>query len=233
MSRKRRPSTIRRILKWGLKILFVLWLLTLVQVFLLRFINPPFTAVMVWAWVQDRDSISNFRLRNSWRSLKEISPHMRKAVLAGEDQRFLSHHGFDFIEMNEAIKDMALRKGFRGASTITMQVARTVFLWPERSWLRKGAEAYYTLAIEIFWTKERILEIYLNTVDWGPGLMGIEAASRKYFHTSSWRISLSQAAALAAILPSPHRWSPTKPNARVLLRKKRILKDMKKMPLVS
>jgi monofunctional biosynthetic peptidoglycan transglycosylase len=187
---------------------------------------------MFWTWVQNRDSTTNWRIRNSWRSLKEISPHLRKAVLAGEDQRFLSHHGFDFTEMNEAIKDMALRKGFRGASTITMQVARTVFLWPERTWLRKGAEAYYTLVIEIFWTKERILEIYLNTVDWGEGLMGVEAASREYFHTPCLHLSPSQAAALAAILPSPHRWSPTKPNSRVLERKRRILKDIKKMPLV-
>jgi monofunctional biosynthetic peptidoglycan transglycosylase len=232
LSRKKRPSAIRRVLKWGLKILFVLWLLTLVQVFLLRFINPPFTVGMFWTWVQNRGSTSNWRIRNSWRSLKEISPHLRKAVLAGEDQRFLSHHGFDFTEMNEAIKDMALRKGFRGASTITMQVARTVFLWPERTWLRKGAEAYYTLIIEIFWTKERILEIYLNTVDWGAGLMGVEAASRKYFHTPCLHLSPSQAAALAAILPSPHQWSPTKPNSRVLERKRRILKDMKKMPLL-
>lgn len=232
MSRKKRPSAIRRVLKWGLKIFFVLWLLTLVQVFLLRFINPPFTVGMFTTWVQNRCPTSNWRLRNSWRSLKEISPHLRKAVLAGEDQRFLSHHGFDFTEMNEAIKDMASRKGFRGASTITMQVARTVYLWPERSWLRKGAEAYYTLVIEILWTKERILEIYLNTVDWGTGLMGVEAASQKYFHTSCLHLSPYQAAALAAILPSPHRWSPTRPNSRVLDRKKRIMKDMKKMPLI-
>ncbi|MCD4715734.1 MAG: monofunctional biosynthetic peptidoglycan transglycosylase [Desulfobacterales bacterium] len=222
----------RRVLKWGLKIFFVLWLLTLVQVFLLRFINPPFTVGMFTTWVQNRGPTSNWRLRNSWRSLKEISPHLRKAVLAGEDQRFLSHHGFDFTEMNEAIKDMASRKGFRGASTITMQMARTVYLWPERSWLRKGAEAYYTLVIEILWTKERILEIYLNTVDWGTGLMGVEAASQKYFHKPCLHLSPSQAAALAAILPSPHRWSPTRPNSRVLDRKKRIMKDMKKMPLI-
>jgi monofunctional biosynthetic peptidoglycan transglycosylase len=232
LSGKKRPSVIRRVLKWGFKLFFVLWLLTLVQVFLLRFIDPPFTVGMFWTSVQNRGSTCNWRLRNSWRSLKEISPHLRKAVLAGEDQRFLSHHGFDFTEMNEAIKDMALSKGFRGASTITMQVARTVFLWPDRTWLRKGAEAYYTVVIEIFWTKERILEIYLNTVDWGPGLMGVESASRKYFHTPCLQLSPSQAAALAAILPSPHRWSPTKPNSRVLERKRRILKDMKKMPLV-
>ena len=232
MSRKKRPSIFRRVLKWCLRILFVLWLFTLLQVFLLRFINPPFTACMFRNWIQHGNFKSNWRLRTSWRPLKKISPHLRKAVLAGEDQRFLSHHGFDFTEMNEAIKDMASGKGFRGASTITMQVARTVFLWPDRSWLRKGTEAYYTVVIEIFWTKERIFEIYLNTVDWGTGVKGVEAASRKYFHLPCLSLSPSQAAALAAILPSPHRWSPIKPNARVLERKRRILIDMKKMPLL-
>jgi len=232
LSRKKKPSALRRVLKWSLKILFILWLFTLAQVFLLRFINPPFTVPMFRNWIQHGGFTSNWRLRNTWRPLKEISPHLRKAVLAGEDQRFLSHHGFDFTEMNEAIKDMASGKGFRGASTITMQVARTVFLWPDRSWVRKGAEAYYTVVIELFWTKERIFEIYLNTVDWGTGVKGVEAASRKYFHSPCFHLSPSQAASLASILPSPHRWSPIKPNARVLERKKRILIDMKKMPLI-
>ena len=168
-----------------------------------------------------------------WRPLNEIAPHIRKAVLAGEDQRFLSHNGFDFSEINEAMRDMVARKGFRGASTISMQTARTVFLWPARSLCRKILEAYYTVLIEIFWSKERILEIYLNTVDWGKGIMGIEAASRAYFHISSARVSQRQAALLAAILPSPHRWSPTNPNHYVLKRQGRILRDIRKMPLVS
>ena len=165
--------------------------------------------------------------------MEEISPNLRKAVLAGEDQRFLSHHGFDLREMNKAIRDIALKKGYRGASTITMQVARTVFLWPDRSWPRKMAEAYYTLLIEICWSKERILEIYLNTVDWGTGIMGAEAASRKYFQTSAFGISCSQAALLAAILPNPHKGSPNHPGPQLLKRQKKILKDMKKMPLLS
>ncbi|MCP4667753.1 MAG: monofunctional biosynthetic peptidoglycan transglycosylase, partial [Deltaproteobacteria bacterium] len=154
------------------------------------------------------------------------------AVLAAEDQRFTSHRGFDFAEMNKAIKDMALKKGFRGASTITMQVARTVFLWPGRIWLRKAAEAYYTVLIETFWSKKRILEIYLNMVDWGTRLIGAEAASRYYFGISCASLSPSQASLLAAVLPSPHRWSPKKPNAHVLRRQKRILRDMKHMPLL-
>ena len=186
-----------------------------------------------WDWIRHKEPTRLYQPQAYWRPLKEISPHLKKAVLAGEDQRFLSHYGFDFTELNQAIKEMALNKSARGASTLTMQVARTVFLWPKRSWLRKAAEAYYTVLIEIFWSKERILEVYLNTVDWGSGLMGAEAASRKYFHRSSASISSHQAARLAAILPNPDKWSPTRPSAWVLIRQKRILKDMKRMPLLK
>jgi len=162
--------------------------------------------------------------------LNEISPHLRKAVLAAEDQRFNFHNGFDFVEINQAIRDILEEGRVRGASTITMQVARTVFLWPERSWSRKLAEAYYTVLIELCWSKRRILEVYLNTVDWGIGIMGAEAASRKYFHTDAGSITALQAALLASILPSPHRWSPTKPTKQVWERQRRIMKDMGKMP---
>ena len=177
--------------------------------------------------------MSDHRVYNSWRPLNEISPHLRKAILAGEDQRFLSHHGFDFTEMNLAIQDMFFKREIRGASTITMQTARTVFLWPNRDLFRKMAEAYYTLLIELFWSKERILEIYLNTVDWGQDLMGVETASIKYFHIPASSISRYQAALLVAVLPSPHKWSPIRPNTQVLARHKKILKDMKKMPLIG
>ena len=233
LSKKKKKAGFRRVIVWGLKLFFVLLTLSMLQVLALRFINPPFTTMIVWDWIQQKDTIRLDMLRNLWRPLKDISPYLRKAVLAGEDQRFLVHHGFDFTEMNKAIKDMILRKGYRGASTITMQVARTVFLWPERSWLRKAVESYYTVIIELFWSKERVLEIYLNTVDWGAGIIGSEAASRKYFHISCSRISRSQASLLAAILPAPHKWSPTNPNEQVLARQKRILKDMEKMPLLS
>lgn len=189
--------------------------------------------MMVLDWIENRRTSRLVVLQKSWKPLRDISPDIRKAVLASEDQRFLSHHGFDFSEMNQAIRDIVLKRGWRGASTITMQAARTVFLWPERSWLRKSAEAYYTVLIEIFWSKERILEIYLNTVDWGPSVVGVEAASRKYFHVSCCCLSRSQAASLAAILPSPHKWSPINQGTEVLKRRNRILKDMEKMPLLS
>ena len=207
--------------------------LTMIQVLLLRFIDPPFTARMAWGWLQMEVAAKHYKSPHyQWRQLREISPHLKKAVLAAEDQRFLSHLGFDFIEINQAVRDILRARRFRGASTITMQVARTVFLWHGRGWPRKISEAYYTVLIELFWSKERIFEIYLNTVDWGQGIMGAEAASKKYFRTQSSLITPSQGALLASILPSPHKWSPTNPNKTVKARQKRIMKDMAKMPLL-
>jgi monofunctional biosynthetic peptidoglycan transglycosylase len=233
--KKRTPirGKTRRAWRFFLKSLSILIILTIIQVFLLRFFNPPFTARTAWTWFRNMLTLGQHeRPFYQWRQLKKISPNLRKAVLAGEDQRFLSHHGFDFIEMNEAFWDILRERGTRGASTISMQAARTVFLWSGRSWLRKMAEAYYTLLIEMFWSKERILEIYLNTVDWGEGIMGAEAASRNYFHRSSSRLTATQAALLAAVLPNPRKWSPVNPNGFVEERKERIMQDMPKMPLL-
>jgi monofunctional biosynthetic peptidoglycan transglycosylase len=232
-SKKRLKGVFERALKHLLRLFVILWIFTMAQVLVLRFVNPPFTVSTAWSWVQSKFSGTHYgRPHYHWRALEEISPHLKRAVVAAEDQRFLSHHGFDFIEIGQALNDIFKVGKVRGASTITMQVARTVFLWPGRNWLRKISEAYYTVVIEIFWSKERILEIYLNTVDWGPGIMGAEAATRRYFTCHADQISPSQAAILAAILPSPHGWSPTHPNQRVLERQKRILNDMGKMPLL-
>lgn len=222
----------RRGLGIFLKALLVVILLTFAQVSLLRFVNPPCTAAVACGWITHKIRSKSYEApRRHWRSLKDISPWLIRAVLAGEDQRFMKHHGFDFVEMNKAVKDILADKRIRGASTITMQVSRSVFLWPERSLLRKAAEAYYTILLELFLSKLRILEIYLNVVDWGPGIMGAEAASQKYFQTSSADVNPSQAARLAAILPSPHSWSPTSPNEYVRNRQNRIMKDMKRMHL--
>ena len=208
-------------------------MVTLPQVLLFRFINPPFTASMAWNWIRDTLSEKEYEAPYySWRSLGEISPHLKKAVLAGEDQRFLSHHGFDLTEMDQAFRDFLIGRRVRGASTITMQVARTVFLWSGRSWIRKFLEAYYAVLIELLWSKKRIFEVYLNTVDWGEGIMGAEPASMTYFRTHSSRITPYQAALLAAILPNPHRWSPVYPNGIVKEKQRRILRDMGRMPLL-
>jgi len=201
------------------------------EVFLFRYMNPSVTANGTWRWVRSRLTSTPYgRMRQEWRPLEEISPHLRKAVLAAEDQRFLNHHGFDFVELESAVRQAVEAGRVRGASTITMQAARTVFLWPDRTLLRKALEAYYTILMELLWDKRRILEVYLNTVDWGPGIMGAEAASRTYFGVGSDRLTPPQAALLAAILPNPHRWSPAKPGRHVLGRQKRIVRDMDRMP---
>jgi monofunctional biosynthetic peptidoglycan transglycosylase len=218
-------------LRWTFKLFLGLVFLTGLQVGLLRFVNPPFTAFSAWKWLRSKSGTVYFQLPDHrWRKLQEISPHLLKAVLAGEDQRFLKHRGFDFIEINHALRDILRAGKVRGASTITMQVARIVFLWPDRNWLRKLAEAYYTVFIETLWSKRRILEVYLNMVDWGPGVMGVDAASRRYFNRHPAAVTPQQAALMAAILPSPHKWSPTHPSEYVMERQRRILKDMESMP---
>jgi monofunctional biosynthetic peptidoglycan transglycosylase len=143
----------------------------------------------------------------------------------------MSHSGFDYQEMYRAARDILNDGKVRGASTITMQMARTVFLWQDRNMVRKTAEAYYTILIEFIMPKIRILELYLNTVDWGSGIMGAEAASKKYFNKSASQLTAEEAALLAAILKSPHTWSPVNPNEQVLARQKMILKNMEKMHL--
>jgi monofunctional biosynthetic peptidoglycan transglycosylase len=227
-------NSIRRFRRLLLKILILLVIITVVEVIILKLFNPPFTVATAKDWIQHRIRSKEYKgPLYLWRDLNEISPHLRKAVLAGEDQRFLYHYGFDFIEVKQALKDILFADRTRGASTISMQVARSVYLVPNRTVSRKLAEAYYTVLIELFWKKERIFEMYLNTVDWGKGIMGAEAASMRYFRTHADRLSPAQAGRLAAILPSPHKWSPTSGNSDVDKRFKWIMKHAKRMPLIS
>ena len=223
----------KRVIKAGLLCLVLFLVLSVVQVAVLRVVNPPFTGTMISNWIADKVTGREAQwLDPEWRPLRKISPHLRRSVLAGEDQRFTTHNGFDFVEMNQAVQDALAGGRVRGASTITMQVARTVFLWPGRNLVRKGLEVYYTVLIEAFWSKKRILEVYLNTVDWGQDAVGAERASKKYFRTNAPYLTAEQAALLAAILPSPHHWSPEHPTEYVKERQRRILEDMKKMPLL-
>ncbi len=234
VSRSRKKDSSRRALAWGtrfsVKLFFLLLIVTFLQVFILKFVNPPSTTRMAYHWLKGKiGQKDDYQPRYQWRPLSKISPHLARAVLASEDQRFLSHHGFDFVELNDALQDMAAGERLRGASTISMQAARSVFLWPGRSWLRKSLEAYYTMLIELVWGKRRILEIYLNTVDWGTDVVGAEAASRKYFQRTANSLSAEEGALLAAILPSPHNWSPVNPTEYVREKQIRILKEMKHM----
>ncbi len=220
------------IVKILLVTIFTLLTIPILQVLMFKFINPLFTIPMIWEWCDKKFSNKNYiEFSYEWRDLNKISPHLRRAVLAAEDQRFLSHNGFDFVELKNALDDVNSGKKIRGASTITMQAARSLFLIPSRSIVRKAIEAYYTIFMEMFWGKRRILEIYLNTVDWGIATVGANAAANRYFSCSAGELTQSQAAILAAILPSPHTWSPTKPDSYLISRQKRILRDMRLMAL--
>ncbi len=175
----------------------------------LNFIQPPTTAVMLVRGVQRLAQGKKPAYPKRWvvpRS--EISPHLRRAVLAAEDDRFYLHLGFDFEEIGKAIEKRQQGGRLRGASTITQQVAKNLFLWEGRSFIRKGAEAYLTMVLELCLTKDRILDLYLNMAEWGDGVFGAEVAAWTHFRKSAKSLSREEAARLAAILPSPRRWSP-------------------------
>ena len=233
MKKKKKKKISTWIWKTLLIIVFSLFCFTILQVLAFKFVNPPLTPNVAWEWAE---SIINKqpekRPQYNFKKMAHISPHLRKAVIAAEDQRFLSHKGFDFNEIKNALKTLIKKKKLRGASTISMQTARSVFLLSSKSVFRKIAEIYYTVLIELFWDKHRILEMYLNTVDWGTGVTGAEAASLKYFSKSAQHLSSSQAALMTAILPNPHRWSVKNPSPYLKLRQAKIMKDMAFMPLL-
>ena len=182
-----------------------------------RFVPPPITILMLERMAEGQ------AVDRRWVPLTEVAPAMVRAVIAAEDSRFCRHHGFDFGAMRQALKhDEARPARLRGGSTISQQTAKNVFLWPERSWIRKGLEAGFTVLIEAIWGKRRIIEVYLNTVEMGPGVFGVEAASTRYFGAPAARLSPAQASRLAAILPSPLKWRAVAPGPYVRRRTGRI-----------
>ena len=222
-----------RLTRFGVKLAGGLILVSMVQVAVFRFFNPPFTLAMVWDFARHAVQSEPYRPpRYIWKPLRKISPYLQRAVLAAEDQRFCQHHGFDMVEIGNAARDMIEEQRIRGASTITMQTARTLYLLPTRSIVRKMLEAYYTVLIEMMWSKRRILEVYLNTVDWGTGILGAESASQAYFKKHAADLSARQASLLAAVLPNPHSLSPVAASSYVSSRVERIMADMRFMPLL-
>jgi monofunctional biosynthetic peptidoglycan transglycosylase len=213
----------RNYLLWGslsLCVASVLW--TLVLRWLPVYVTPLMlirTAEYAWEgrWVPPH---------KEWVELEEISPHLMKAVIASEDPKFLTHGGFDFEAISRALDANKRRKIKMGASTISQQTAKNVFLFPARNWFRKGLEAYFTVLIEQLWDKRRILEVYLNVVELGEGVYGAEAASRHYWKKSASRLNPDEAQMFAAILPNPRRWSPTRPTNFVLRRKNFIRRNL-------
>ena len=172
------------------------------------------------------DAQREVKLKKNWVSLEEISPHLQLAVVCSEDQNFLEHHGFDFDAIEKAVEHNKNHKRKRGASTISQQTAKNVFLYDGRNWIRKGFEVYFTFLSELFWNKEQIMEVYLNVIEFGDGIYGAEAASQQFFHTSAKKLTREQAALLAAVLPSPRKFSAKNSTAYVRNRQQWILRQM-------
>ncbi|KJD36670.1 peptidoglycan transglycosylase [Tamlana sedimentorum] len=193
-------------------------------VFMYRYIPVYFTPLMGIRYFKNTNKTQTFK--HKWVGLKEISLHLQKAVICSEDQKFISHNGFDMEAIEKAYQNNKTSKHIKGASTISQQTAKNVFLWPNRSWLRKGLELYFTFLIERFWSKQRILEVYLNSIEMGNGVYGAQAASTYWFNTSAKNITQNQAAAIAAILPNPRRYKAQPATAYITSRKQWIIKQM-------
>jgi monofunctional biosynthetic peptidoglycan transglycosylase len=215
---RRRRSLPVRIVRWlGIAIGGFL-VFSVVEVVALKYINPIGTPLMVIRRAEALFAGDSAGIEYTWRPLEQISPNLLRAVIAAEDGRFFSHNGFDWTAIDRAMKHNKRSKRQRGASTISMQCARNVFLWQGRNWIRKGLEAWYTVLIEFLWGKRRILEVYLNVVEWGSGVYGAEAGALHAFRVNASAISLDQASAMAAVLPNPRRWSPDEPTGYIRFR---------------
>lgn len=212
----RRKSLFRRILRW-MCVATLLWLLgSVLLVLVLRFVAPPTSAFMLHRQMRAViDEEAGFQLRWCWRPMEQISANLPIAVVAAEDQNFPEHHGFDIKAIQSALADAEDGDRLRGASTISQQVAKNLFLWNGRSYIRKGFEAYFTMLIELLWPKERILEMYVNIAEFGDGIYGACAASERFFSRPASRLSPRQAALLAAVLPNPMRLHANRPSAYV------------------
>lgn len=197
-------------------ILAAAWLLlSLLVVLPFKWLNPPITMVIAERWLSSADDL---QIQKQWLAWPDIPKHAALAVVASEDQRFPQHIGFDIEAIQQALKEWQRHGELRGASTISQQVARNMYLWTGRSWLRKGIEVWFTLLIELTWSKQRILEIYLNIAEWGPGVFGLQAASEYHFGKAASQLSPMQAALLASSLPSPLRYDPARPASHLYQR---------------
>lgn len=217
---------VRRPLRFVRNATLIFVVFTILLTLFFGVVKPPFTPLMVLRlgdqWMDDRD----LRMTKDWVSLDEMSPYILRAALAAEDQNFFHHRGFDFESIVSAFAINSKGKRKLGASTISQQTAKNLFLWPTRSWARKGLEAYFTLLLETGWTKRRILAMYLNVIETGDGIYGVEAAAQHYFGVPAKRVTKEQAALLAAILPNPRRWDPNRPTAYLWARQAWIMRQM-------
>lgn len=212
-----------KIVRWVLSLFFAS---TILSVIAYRFIPVYITPLMVIRCFQNGD----FTIHHHWIPLESMSPHMPVAVMASEDSRFLLHHGFDFNAIGKAARHNISGGKKHGASTISQQTAKNVFLWPGRSWIRKGIEAYFTALIEVFWSKQRIMEVYLNSIEMGNNIYGVSACAEYNFGKTADGLSRGDCALIAATLPNPRKFSSKYPSAYMLKRQRQIMANMRYIP---
>jgi monofunctional biosynthetic peptidoglycan transglycosylase len=219
----------KKILKWTSIVVLGLMVFSVLMVIAYRLLNPPVTPLMI---SRSMNGVKT-QAKGPWIPYEQIPQKMVDAVVASEDNKFADHHGFDFGEMREAYQQNKKGKRLRGASTITQQMCKNVFLWNGRSYIRKGLEAWFTLWVELLWSKQRIMEVYLNVIEMGNGIYGIGAAAQSYYHKPVAKLSREEAAMIAAILPSPRKRNPAKPTAYMWKRQRQILDLMDKIGTVK
>ncbi|RAR71746.1 monofunctional biosynthetic peptidoglycan transglycosylase [Flavobacterium aciduliphilum] len=201
--------------------------LSILSVLVFKWVPVPFTPLMITRAIEQKMDGKEMTCSHEWMPLESISPNLQKAVIASEDGTFLKHYGFDFSAMYKAFKNNTKGKKLKGGSTISQQTAKNIFLWQGRSYVRKILEAYFTALIEIIWGKERIMEVYLNSIEMGEGVYGAEAAAQYWYHTDAAHLTKNQAAGIAAILPNPRKYKASNSSSYIERRKGKILRIMK------
>ena len=217
----------KKFLRISGKIALYFFASSIIAVIVFRFVPVPITPLMIIRSVLQIAAGESPKILKDWVSYNEISDNMKLAVIASEDQKFFKHNGFDIEAIQKAFEKNKKKKRIKGASTISQQTAKNVFLWPSRSWVRKGFEVYFTFLIELVWNKERILEVYLNVIEMGDGIYGTEAAAQTYFKKSAEKLSASQAAMIAACLPNPRKFKVNKPSGYIFKRQSWIVRQIK------
>jgi len=222
---------VKKIFKFLWKAMLYFFAISILSVVLFKFLPVPFTPLMGVRALEQKADGQEMTCSHDWVPLEEISPNIQKAVIASEDANFLTHHGFDFNAIEKAMKNNEKGKNLKGGSTISQQTAKNVFLWQGRSYLRKGLEAYFTVLIELIWGKERIMEVYLNSIEMGNGVYGVQAAADHWYGKSAHNLSKREAAGIAAILPNPRKFKASNSSGYIERRKSRIMKHMRYVKL--
>jgi monofunctional biosynthetic peptidoglycan transglycosylase len=223
----------KKILKILGKTILVFFLISMLWVLFLKFCPVYFTPVMAKNSVQQLFSGRSMKIYHEWVSLEKISLQMAIAVVASEDNLFFKHHGISYSALKKVVQERKKGKRYRGGSTISQQTAKNVFTFGTRTWMRKGFETYFTCLIEFFWSKKRIMEVYLNSIEFGESVFGVEAASQRFFNISAKKLSRDQAALLAAVLPNPKYYNAQKPGAYICKRQSQIVSLMPKMARID